>query len=158
VGVKPLREIICKLGEKLGFEAEREVPASTSAWVDVVWFDKRFRFPKPKTTETLLRVPKLPVVGFEIEYKTATNPKHVKGSIANLDDLGASMGVLVLGKENLNALRKYAQIYREKSDHELWEILLEKVRLWVNEAHPKTRIIIMTEDEVREWAKRENIE
>jgi hypothetical protein len=36
--------------------------------------------------------------------------------------------------------------------------LLEKARLWVNEAHPKTRIVIMTEDEVREWAKRENIE
>ena len=78
-----------------------------------------------------------------VEYKTATNPKHVKGSIANLDDLGASMGVLVLGKENLNALRKYAQIYQEKGDDELWEILLEKVRLWVNEAHPKTRIVII---------------
>jgi len=155
--IESLREVICKLGEKLGFEVEREVPASTSAWVDLVWFDKRFRFPKPKSKETLLRVPKLLVVGFEIEYKTATNPKHVKGSIANLDDLGASMGVLVLGKENLNALRKYAQIYQEKGDDELWEILLEKVRLWVNEAHPKTRIVIMTEDEVREWAKREKI-
>ena len=155
--IESLREVICKLGEKLGFEVEREVPASTSAWVDLVWFDKRFRFPKPKSKETLLRVPKLPVVGFEIEYKTATNPKHVKGSIANLDDLGASRGVLVLGKENLNALRKYAQIYQEKGDDELWEILLEKVRLWVNEAHPKTRIVIMTEDEVREWAKREKI-
>jgi hypothetical protein len=86
MGIEPLREVICKLCEKLGFEVEREVPAFSSAWVDVVWFDKRFRFPKPKSKETLLRVPKLPVVGFEIEYKTAINPKHVKGSITNLDD------------------------------------------------------------------------
>ena len=112
--IESLMEVICKLGKKLGFEVEREVPASTSAWVDLVWFDKRFRFPKPKSKETLLRVPKLLVVGFEIEYKTATNPKHVKGSIANLDDLRASMGVLVLGKENLNALRKYAKSIKRK--------------------------------------------
>ncbi|MEM3765824.1 MAG: hypothetical protein QXU46_02210, partial [Candidatus Bathyarchaeia archaeon] len=71
-----MKEIICELGEKLEFEVEREVPASSSAWVDIVWYDKRFRFPKPKSTETLLRVPKLPVVAFEIEAKTATNPKH----------------------------------------------------------------------------------
>jgi hypothetical protein len=158
MGIEPLREVICKLGEKLGFEVEREVPASSSAWVDVVWFDKKFRFPKPTSKETLLRVPKLPVVGFEIESRTAINPKHVKGSIANLDDLGAAMGILVLGKENLDALRKYAQIHQKKEDEKLWDFLLEKVRLWVNEARPKTRIVIMTEDEIREWAKRESIE
>jgi hypothetical protein len=158
MGIEQLRKVICKLGEKLGFEVEREVPASSSAWVDVVWFDKRFRFPKPTSKETLLRVPKLPVVGFEIESRTAINPKHVKGSITNLDDLGAAMGILVLGKENLDALRKYAQIHQNKEDEKLWDFLLEKVRLWVNEAHPKTRIVIMTEDEIREWAKRESIE
>jgi len=87
MGIEPLREVICKLGEKLGFEVEREVPASSSAWVDVVWFDKKFRFPKPTSKETLLRVPKLPVVGFEIESRTAINPKHVKRSITNLNDL-----------------------------------------------------------------------
>jgi len=68
------------------------------------------------------------------------------------------MGILVLGKENLDALRKYAQIHQKKEDEKLWDFLLEKVRLWVNEAHPKTRIVIMTEDEIREWAKRESIE
>jgi hypothetical protein len=31
------------------------------------------------------------------------------------------MDVLVLGKENLDALRKYAQIYQEKGDDELWD-------------------------------------
>ncbi|MEM3840439.1 MAG: hypothetical protein QW090_04760 [Candidatus Bathyarchaeia archaeon] len=156
--MKSLKEIICELGERLGFEVEREVPASSSAWVDIVWYDKRFRFPKPKSTETLLRVPKLPVVAFEIEVKTAINPKHIKGSIANLDDVGASMGILVLGKENLDTLRKGAQIHQKKENEDLWKTLLEKVRLWTNEAHPKTRIVIITEDEIREWAKREGIE
>ncbi|MEM2612994.1 MAG: hypothetical protein QXO15_02050 [Nitrososphaerota archaeon] len=154
--MKSLKEIICELGERLGFEVEREVPASSSAWVDVVWYDKRFRFSKPKSTETLLRIPKLPVVAFEIEEKTARNAKHIKGSVANLDDAGAAMGILVLGKENLNALRK-AQIYQKKSDKDLWKILLEKVRLWTNEAHPRTRIVIMTEDEIRDWARREGV-
>ena len=56
MGIEQLRKVICKLGEKLGFEVEREVPASSSAWVDVVWFDKKFRVPKPKSKETLLRV------------------------------------------------------------------------------------------------------
>lgn len=154
--MKSLKEIICELGEKLSFEVECEVPVSSSAWVDIMWYDKRFRFSKPKSTETLLRIPKLPVVAFEIEEKTARNAKHIKGNVANLDDTGAAMGILVLGKENLNALRK-AQIHQKKSDKDLWKILLEKVRLWTNEAHPRTRIVIMTEDEIRDWARREGV-
>jgi hypothetical protein len=37
MGIEPLREVIYKLGEKLGFEVEREVPVSTSAWVNSIW-------------------------------------------------------------------------------------------------------------------------
>jgi len=58
------------------------------------------------------------------------------------------MGILVLGKENLYVLRKNDQIYQEKGDNELWELLLEKVRLWVNKTYPKTRIVIVIEGEV----------
>lgn len=151
-----IKQLVVNLGRKLDFDVETEVPASESAWVDVVWYDKRLRFPKPSTSKNLLRVPKLPVVGFEIELKTGTNPKHVKGSVTNLSTLGASMGVLVLGNGNLDILRKAAQIHKNKSDRELWNWLLVKVKLWIySEARPTGRIVVMTEDELVEWAKRE---
>jgi hypothetical protein len=153
-----ITELIVNLGKKLGFDAETEVPASLSAWVDVVWYDNRFRFPKPSASETLLRVPKLPVVGFEIESSSALNAKHVKGSVSNLNNLGPSMGVIILGKANLDALRKKTGIHRNKSDKELWDWLIEKVKLWIYaEAKPNIRIVVMREDELVEWAKREGV-
>lgn len=146
------------LGNKLGFDVQTDAPASESAYVDVVWYDNRFKFSKPSATQTLLRVAKLPIVGFEIELKTGTNAKHIKGSVTNLDNLGASMGIVVLGNDNLDILRKSTQIHQKKDDKELWEWLLQRVKLWVYaEAKPKTRVVIMTENELLDWVKREEI-
>ena len=153
-----LNELVVKLGKKLGFDVETEVPASESAWVDVVWYDNRFRFPKPSTSKTLLRVPKLPIVGFEIELTTGTNAKHIKGSVANLNNLGASMSIIILGNGNLNVLKKRAQMHKTETDKELWDWLLTRVKLWVYaEARPTTRIVVITEDELIEWSKNEGI-
>jgi hypothetical protein len=50
--------------------------------------------------------PVLPIVGFEVERRTGLDAKHVKGSVSNLDNLGALMGVLVIGADNLSNLAK----------------------------------------------------
>ena len=153
-----IKQLIINLGKKLGFDVETEVPASESAWVDVVWYDKRFNFPKLSQSKSLLRVPKLPIVGFEIELSTGLNTKHIKGSVTNLNNLGASMGLLVLGKHNIEAMRKKTMTYKAATDAKLWKELIDKVKFAVYaEARPATRIVIMTEDELVEWAKSEGI-
>lgn len=38
-----IKQLVIDLGKKLDFDVETEVPASESAWVDVVWYDKRLR-------------------------------------------------------------------------------------------------------------------
>ena len=53
------------------FDVKAEVEASESAWVDVVWFDKRL--PIPEKPFKMRYEPVLPVVGFEIELHTGLN-------------------------------------------------------------------------------------
>jgi len=154
-----LVSILLKLGSKLGFEVATEVEASKGAWIDVVWFDSRFKpssldLPKPSKTR---RHPVLPIVGFEIEKSIGS--KQVKGSVTNLDVLSPIMGIIVLGRSNLDMARKKTEKYHHKSDEELWKLLVNKVYKWVYaEAQPKTRIVIMTEDEVLRWAERMGVE
>jgi len=62
-------EILVDLGRGLGFKVGMEIQASSSAWVDVAWFDEKFDF-GPLKGESWSRVktwrqPVLPVVGFE---------------------------------------------------------------------------------------------
>ena len=153
-----LESILLKLGRKLGFEVATEVEASEGAWIDVVWFDSRFKsgsldLPKPSKTR---RHPVLPVVGFEIEGSASS--KQIKGSVTNLDILSPIMGIIILGRSNLDAIRKRAEIHRHKSDEELWKLLVNRVYRWVYaEAQPKTRIVIMTEDEALKWAERAGV-
>jgi len=98
------------------------------------------------------------MVGFEIESHTGINAKHVKGSVSNLCNLGALMGVIVLERENLEGLRKRSSIHREQSEKELWKHLLDKVEQWVYaEAQPKMRLVIMKEADIINWAKNEGI-
>jgi len=153
-----LVDILLKLGGKLGFEVATEVEASKGAWIDVVWFDSRFKsgsldLSKPSKTR---RYPVLPVVGFEIEG--SVDSKQIKGSVTNLDVLSPIMGIIVLRRSNLDIVRKKTEKYRHKSDDELWKLIVNKVYRWVYaEAQPKTRIVIMTENEVLKWAEKADV-
>jgi len=150
---KELMRIVESLGKKLDFRVECEVPASTGAWVDVVWFDKRFAFTKPGTLKPMIRIPILPVVGIEIEAGTALNAKHIKGSVANLNNLGAQMGIIILGGHNVATMRSRAKKNESETEEKLWEMLISQVQQWVYaEAKPAGRIVIMTEDELVKWA------
>lgn len=152
-----ITEIVKKLGVHLGFHVESEVPASRYAWVDVVWFDNRFKFHKPGSDKPMTRVPVLPIVGFEIEWATGAGTKQIKGSVSNLNNLGAQMGIIVLGKGNFENL-KHRKSNAGKNSSDLWKILLDKMKLWVYaEARPTGRIVIITEDELIDWAKHEKV-
>ncbi len=153
-----LIDLIAKLGQQLGFDVGFEVEASESAYVDVVWFDKSFSFESLGVkTPKIRRHPVLPVAGFEVERKTGLDAKHVKGSVSNLDNLGASMGVLVIGTGNLLNLGK-KRPHASKTTTQLEKTLLDRVYRWVYaESQPRNRITIMWEREVIEWAKRAGV-
>ncbi|MBS7635667.1 hypothetical protein KEJ34_09380 [Candidatus Bathyarchaeota archaeon] len=145
---------LLELGKKLGFEARTEVGASGSAWVDVAWLDKRFRYGLEKVH--MWKYPLVAVVGFEVEANAES--KQVKGSVANLENLGALLGVIVLTKENIDRMRRENKSDAKKPEGKLWEKLKKFVERWISEARPKTRILIMTEDDVMNWAKLEGLE
>jgi hypothetical protein len=141
------------LGKGLGFDVLTEVEASESAWVDVVWFDKRLPVgpKKPK----MRYAPVLPVAAFEIELQTGLNAKHVKGSVSNLSNLSALLGVVVIGQQSLDLLRKQTIGNASKTSDQLEQMLRDRVYRWVYaEAQPRTRVIVMFEHEVSDWAKR----
>lgn len=150
-----LVDLVVDMGRKLNFDVATEVEASESAWVDVVWFDKQFSFESLGIKKPKMRLmPVLPVAAFEIEIKTGTNAKHIKGSVSNLDNLGAQIGIIVIGQGNLDAFRKITT-YKGKSDGELEKILMDRVYRWVYaESQPRRRIVIMSESQVVDWAKR----
>jgi hypothetical protein len=128
-----------------------EVEASESAWVDVVWFDKRL--PVGKKSFNMRYAPVLPVVAFELEWGTGLNAKHIKGSVSNLSNLGAQLGVIVIARHNLVALQKQPA-QAKNSEEALEKILRDRVCRWVYaEAQPKGRIIVMFEREVIKWAE-----
>jgi hypothetical protein len=98
--------------------------------------------------------PVLPIVGFEVERRTGLDAKHVKGSVSNLDNLGALMGVLVIGADNLSNLAKQ-KAHAGKTKKQLEETLMDRVHRWVyTESQTRSRIVVMWEREVVEWAKR----
>lgn len=145
-------QALVEAGEALGFEVRTEVEASESAWIDVVWFDPRLPLLAAGRNKPKLRYsPVIPVVGFEVEFKTAHNPKHIKGSVSNLNNLGAQLGVIIVGTDNFSAMTKQDQ-YKNKSVKELEPILRRKVSQWVHsEARPMGRIAVMLEAEVAPW-------
>jgi len=145
-----LHQRLIALGEKLNFDVRTEVEASESAWVDIAWFDKRLPVGAVKTKK-MRRAPVLPIVAFEVELNTGLNAKHVKGSVSNLNVLGALLGIVVIGNGNIDALaKKPAQL--GKGREELQKILRDRVERWIyTEAQPKGRVIVMLEDDVADW-------
>ena len=145
-------EVLAAAGTALGFEVRTEVEASESAWIDVVWFDPRLPILAAGRNKPRLRYsPVIPVVGFEVEFKTAHNAKHIKGSVSNLNNLGAQLGIIILGTDNFDQMKKQAQ-YADKSNKDLEPILRKKVSQWVHsEARPQGRIAVMLESEVQPW-------
>jgi len=148
---RTLTQLLKELGSELKFHVKTEVEASESAFVDLVWFDNRFPIPGKKFKMRYALV--LPVVGFEIELHTGLNAKHVKGSVSNLSNLGAQLGVIVIGQANLDALQK-SPAYKNKKEDEVKKSLCDRVYRWVYaEAQPRVRVIVMFEEEVRVWAE-----
>lgn len=149
-----LVDVISTIGGHLGFEVATEVEASESAWVDVVWFDPRISFRALGIKKPKMRfVPVLPMVGFEVELRTGLNAKHIKGSVANLDTLGAQVGVIVLGSGNIALARAKTRSFAALTEDKVQTELVQRAYRWVYaEAQPKTRIAIMTEDQVHAWA------
>lgn len=140
-----------QIGTDLGFAVRTEAEASDSAFVDLVWFDRRLPVPVQGHTCNIRYAPVLPVVGFEIELHTCLDAKHVKGSVSNLNNLGAQLGVIVIGDDNLAILAK-KPTYKQKAPKRMKKILRDRVCRWVYaEAQPKGRIIVMFEDEVADW-------
>jgi hypothetical protein len=150
--------VLLDLGNKLGFDALREVEASEAAWIDVVWFDRKFsKACPPGKKPRLRRSPALPVVAFEVENKTGLNAKHIKGSVSNLNNAGAQMGVVVIGYESFALLAKQPA-YLNRSAADIEAELIQRAYRWVHaEAQPKGRIVLMSERELDEWASREGI-
>lgn len=150
---KGLVDLVAEMGRKLEFEVEIEVEASESAWVDVVWFDKNFSFDAIGIKKGKMRFcPVIPIVAFEIEIKTGSNAKHIKGSVSNLDNLGAQLGIIGIGSGNLETIKK-PLVHKDKSKIELKNMLMERVYRWVYaEAQPRSRVVIMFEDQIIEWA------
>jgi hypothetical protein len=148
-----LIQFLVKVGNQLNFDVRTEVQASESACVDVVWFDKQLPIPAGwKRNFNMRYSPFLPTVGFEVELHTGLNAKHVKGSVSNLSNLGAQLGVIVMGKGNFDDLRK-KPLHQQETDAQITEILRDRIFRWVYaEAQPKGRIIVMFESEVRAWA------
>lgn len=153
---KRLIALIERIGEHLGFESALEVQASDSAWVDVVWFDERLAPSRLGFGRSnLRRSPVLPLVGFEIELSTANSSKHVKGSISNLNNLAAPVGVLVIGNASISTLQERTKSLRDKSDIAVERNLVDRVYRWIYaESQPATRVVIMTEREIIAWAAR----
>jgi hypothetical protein len=151
LGLDFLHEFLSKVGNELGFDVKTEVEASESAFVDLVWFDRKLPLPKTKKPLHMRYAPVLPVVGFEIERHTGLNAKHVKGSVSNLNNLNAQLGVIVIGSGNLEYLKKKGP-YQNLDEKQIKQILRERVYRWVYaEAQPRCRIIVMFESEVTAW-------
>ena len=147
-----LFEVLKELGNYLEFDVREQVEASESAWVDMVWFDRHL--PVGPHHLKMRYAPVLPVVALEVELKTGLNAKHVKGSVSNLNNLGAQLGVIVIGNGNLDALKKQTA-HTIETDEEIKQILRDRVYRWIYaEAQPRGRIIMMFEDEVRAWDKK----
>ena len=103
------------------------------------------------------RHPVVPTVGFEIEASASSKP--LKGSVTSLVNLGATMGIVVLCEENVTKIRSRAKGNQDKSDEEIWRFLLERATQWVYaEARPSTRIVVLTEPEVKKWARSKGVE
>lgn len=153
-GTSSLIDVISAIGSRLGFEVATEVEASESAWVDVVWFDPRVSFQALGIKKPRMRfAPVLPVIGFEVELRTGLNAKHIKGSVANLDTLGAQVGIIVLGSGNIALARAKTRALAALTEQEVQTELVQRAYRWVYaEAQPKTRIAIMTEEQMQAWA------
>jgi hypothetical protein len=81
----------------------------------------------------------------------------LKGSIANLNDLGAPMSVIVISEENLAKMRNKGTKWRNAKDEAIWNELIKRTVKWIYEARPIVRVVVMTEPEVVEWAKSKGI-
>jgi len=72
----------------------------------------------------------------------------------NLSNLGAQLGVIVIGQPNLTALGS-KDPWKDKDQQVLKHELLNRAYRWVYaEAQPRVRIIVMFEDEVQKWIDR----
>jgi hypothetical protein len=102
-------DMLEQCGKALEFGTKREWPTH-SGRVDLVWY-KELQAALPGLSSK-----RLPVVGFEYESSWRTR-KYLKGDVANLVDLGATVGVVVLCQgakdrpSDIDGLRKSVASY-----------------------------------------------
>ena len=93
-------DMLKQVGEALQFQVFTEVAARSEYWVDLVWFDNRIPSAlfgeKPNLSNSFM----LPVAAFEIEVATGSG-KPIKGSIKNLESLGAPVSCIVVCEERM---------------------------------------------------------
>jgi hypothetical protein len=90
----------------------------------------------------------LQIAGFDIEASIGAKP--LKGSIANLNDLGALMSVIVISEENLAKMRNKGVTWRSAKNEIIWNELIKRTVKWIYEARPIVHVVVMTEPEVVE--------
>ena len=65
------------------------------------------------------------------------------------------MGVIAIGSGNLESVRKSAKAHADRTEAQLEKILMDRVYRWVYaESQPRSRIVVMSERQVIDWAKR----
>jgi hypothetical protein len=93
-------DMLKQIGEALQFQVFTEVAARGEYWVDMVWFDNRIPSAlfgkKPSLASSFM----LPMVAFEIEIATSAG-KHIKGTVKNLESLGAPVSCIVVCEEKM---------------------------------------------------------
>jgi len=103
-------------------------------------------------------VGRLGTFGFEIEYATGNNAKHIKGSVSNLTNLGAQLGVIVIGRPTVDQYRKTRKVAATWSDQKVRETVMTKAYSWIYaESQPGGRVCLMFEEDVMSWARKEGV-
>jgi hypothetical protein len=148
-------ELLKRIGENLGYSAQREVNTGVSK-VDLVWFDRKIAvdlYRKPESKELAIEGTMLiPIVGFEVEEKTAVR-KILRGDIDSLNSLYPSLGVLVL-----SSIMKQAHFKRQLKVTNSKEKATKRSEKWfdtdirfarkVASMNPFRRIIVLTDLDV----------
>jgi len=112
---KKIFDMLKEIGEALHFEVFTEVPAKGEYWIDMVWFDRRIPSSLFGKKTNLKNSFMLPVIAFEIEISTSSG-KHIKGTIKNLEALGAPVSCIVVCEEKMQRhLKSIRALARDSS-------------------------------------------
>jgi hypothetical protein len=67
------------------------------------------------------------------------------------------MSIVVISEENLAKMRNKGTKWSSAKDELIWAELLKRTVKWIYEARPIVLVVVMTEPEVREWARNKGL-